>query len=150
MSTSSIFHVIDSKTFYKLLLGWPWFYEHGIVASTLHQCLKYYQDGERKVNDNVKPFAKAESHFADAKFFEEHDVPKETVPSTITSMGRGGIKSVLQAPKQDMPSHQLKKEKGQQGGTPSSIKYTNMTVATTIVSSEIVLRYIHTSQTKDG
>jgi len=41
LSTSSIFHVIDSKTSYKLLLGRPWLHEHGIVASTLYQCLKY-------------------------------------------------------------------------------------------------------------
>jgi len=41
-STSSIFHVIDSKTSYKLLLGSPWLHEHGIVASTLYQCLKHY------------------------------------------------------------------------------------------------------------
>ena len=40
--TSSIFHLIDAKTSYKLLLGQPWLHEHGIVASTLHQCLKYY------------------------------------------------------------------------------------------------------------
>jgi len=42
LSMSSIFHVIDAKTSYKLLPGWPWLYEHGIVTSTLHQCLKYY------------------------------------------------------------------------------------------------------------
>ena len=42
LSTSSIFPVIDSKTSYKLLLGHPWLHEHGIVASIVHQCLKYY------------------------------------------------------------------------------------------------------------
>ena len=36
LTTSSIFHVIDAKTSYRLLLGRPWLYEHGIVASTLH------------------------------------------------------------------------------------------------------------------
>jgi len=34
--TSSIFHVIGSKTSYKLLLGRPWFHELGIMALTLH------------------------------------------------------------------------------------------------------------------
>jgi len=38
LSTSSIFHVTDTKISYKLLLGRLWIYEHGIVASTLHQC----------------------------------------------------------------------------------------------------------------
>jgi len=36
LSTSLIFHVIESKTSYKLLLGRLWLHEHGIVASTLH------------------------------------------------------------------------------------------------------------------
>jgi len=67
LSASSIFHVIESKTYYKLLLGHPWLHEHGIVASILHQCLKYYRGGERKINSDVKPFTKAELHFADSK-----------------------------------------------------------------------------------
>jgi len=37
---SSIYHVIDTKTYYKLLLGQLGLHKHGIVASTLHQCLK--------------------------------------------------------------------------------------------------------------
>jgi len=77
LSTSSIFHVVDSKTSYKLLLGRPWLHEHGIVASTLHQCLKYYREGERKINGDVRPFTRAESYFVDAKFFEEDSTPKE-------------------------------------------------------------------------
>ena len=60
LSTSSIFHVIDTKTSYKLLLGRPWLHEHGIVASTLHQCLKYYRGGERKINGDVRAFTRAE------------------------------------------------------------------------------------------
>jgi len=71
LSTSSILHVIDSKTYSKLLLKRLWLHEHGIMASTLHQCLKYYCGSERKINDDLKPFTKAESHFADSKFFEE-------------------------------------------------------------------------------
>jgi len=57
--TSSIFHVIDSMTSYKLLLRRPWLHEHGIVASNLHQCLKYNHGGERKINSDGKPFTKA-------------------------------------------------------------------------------------------
>ena len=58
-STSFILHVIDIKTFYKLLFGWPWLHECRIFAYTLHQCLKYYGGGERNINGNVKPFSKA-------------------------------------------------------------------------------------------
>jgi len=61
LSTSSIFHVIDSKTSYKPLLRRPWLHEHEIMASTLHQCLKYYRSGERKINDDVKSFIR-QSH----------------------------------------------------------------------------------------
>ena len=50
MSSSSIFHVIDFKTSYKLLLGHPWLNEHRIVASTLHQRFKYYHGGKKKIN----------------------------------------------------------------------------------------------------
>jgi len=86
--------VIDSKTSYKLLLGHPWLHEHGIVASNLYQCLKYYCGGERKINGDVKPFIKAESHFTDSKFFEEDFTPKEMIISTIFSTGKGDTKAV--------------------------------------------------------
>jgi len=58
----------------------------------------------------------------DVGFFEEDDAPKETMPSTLTFMSRGGSKTVLQAPKEDMPTHQLKKEESKQVDTSSFIK----------------------------
>ena len=111
--TSSIFYVIDSKTSYKSLLGRPWLHEHRIVASTLHQYLKYYRGGKRKINGSVKPFTRAESQFAVARFFEENDTPKETLPATITSTGRGSMKNIIQMPREDVPVHQLQKEESQ-------------------------------------
>jgi len=110
LSTSSIFYIIDAKTSYWLLLGQPWLHEHGIVASTLHQFLKYYRDGEKKINGDVKPFIKAESHFADARFFEEGAAPKETLPSTISSTGKGGAKNAPQVRKYDTPSNNPRKK----------------------------------------
>jgi len=50
---------------------------------------------------------KAESHFADARFFEEDDTPKETMSTANTSSGKGSMKNVVQVPKEDMPMHQL-------------------------------------------
>jgi len=82
LSTTSILLLIDSKTSYKSLLGRPWLYDHGVVASTLHQCLKYYCDGEKKINGDVKPFTKAESYFVDARFFGENAPVKETMRAT--------------------------------------------------------------------
>jgi len=43
-------------------------------------------------NGDVRPFIKAKSHFADAKFFEEGSEPKEMMISTICSTGKGDSK----------------------------------------------------------
>jgi len=107
--TSAIFHVIDAKTSYRLLLGRPWLHEYGIVAFTLHHCLKYYPDGEKKINGDIKPFTKAESHFTDARFFEEGTAPKKTMPSTISFTGKGGAKKAPQA-KMMLLSNNLRKK----------------------------------------
>ena len=122
LSTSSIFDVIDARTSYRLLLGRPWLHEYGIVASTLHECLKYYRNGERKINGDVKPFTKAESHFADARFFEEGAAPKETMPSTISSTGNGVAKKAPRVTKDDAPKQQLEKEASKQGSTTSCVQ----------------------------
>ena len=59
-----------------------------MVALTLHQCLKYYRDGEKKINSDTKPFTKAEAYFADARFFDENAPLKEAMPATISSVGK--------------------------------------------------------------
>jgi hypothetical protein len=41
MESNALFHVIDAKTTYNMLLGRPWMHENGIISSTLHQCFKY-------------------------------------------------------------------------------------------------------------
>ncbi|KAM2835937.1 hypothetical protein PS2_032801 [Malus domestica] len=38
LKLSTIFHVIDARTSYSLLLGRPWIHENGVVPSTFHQC----------------------------------------------------------------------------------------------------------------
>ena len=63
------------------------------MASTLHKCLKYYCGGEKKINGDVKPFTKAESHFTDSKFFEQGTASKKIMPSIISSIGRGELKA---------------------------------------------------------
>ena len=42
MESSVLFHVIDAKTTYKVLIGRPWLHEYGVVPSTYHQCFKYF------------------------------------------------------------------------------------------------------------
>jgi len=59
-----------------------------VVASSLHQCPKYYRDGEKKINGDTKPFTKAESYFADARFFDEDAPLKEVMLATIYSIGK--------------------------------------------------------------
>jgi len=88
LSTTSISHVIDSKTLNKLLLGQPWLHEHGVVAFTLHQCLKYYRDKEKKTNGDIKPFANAESYFTDARHFKEGAPLKGIMSAFISSTGK--------------------------------------------------------------
>ncbi|KAK9756753.1 hypothetical protein RND81_01G118700 [Saponaria officinalis] len=75
LSSATLFQVIHAKTSYKLLLGRPWLHENGVVASTLHQCLKFYRNDEKKVNGDVKSFMMAETYFADAKFYYDYEAP---------------------------------------------------------------------------
>ncbi|KAK4381161.1 hypothetical protein Sango_2995100 [Sesamum angolense] len=45
MMSTTLFHVIDAKTFYNMLLGRPWLHENFVVHSTWHQCFKYCRNG---------------------------------------------------------------------------------------------------------
>ncbi|KAL0310369.1 UNVERIFIED_CONTAM: hypothetical protein Scaly_2936800 [Sesamum calycinum] len=64
MVSSALFHVIDAKTSYNMLLGRPWLHENVVFPSTWHQCFKYCCNSTmKKVLDDNKPFTKAESHF---------------------------------------------------------------------------------------
>jgi len=44
---------------------------------------------KKNINGDVRPFTNVESHFADAKFFEEGSEPKEMIISTISSTSKG-------------------------------------------------------------
>ena len=39
MESSVLFHIIDAKTTYKLLIGRPWLHEYGVVPSMYHLTL---------------------------------------------------------------------------------------------------------------
>ena len=97
-STSSIFHVIGVRTSYKLFLEHLWLHEHEIVALTLYQCLRYHHGGNRKVRSDVRSFTKAESHFANYKFFKEVLAPKEMTTSIISSTSKNGSKAIKDTP----------------------------------------------------
>ena len=86
LKSNVLFHVIDAKTTYNMLLGRPWIHENGIVPSTLHQCFKFFQNGIKKVDADLKPFAETEAHFADAKFYAKEDISSEVLPVEIPSI----------------------------------------------------------------
>ncbi|KAL7102131.1 hypothetical protein ACP275_08G100100 [Erythranthe tilingii] len=84
LTASTLFHVIDARTSYHLLLGRPWLHENGVVPSTLHQCFKYLRNGElMKVDANAKPFTEAESHIADAKLYVDLDSTQENLGQVL-------------------------------------------------------------------
>ncbi|KAM1168096.1 hypothetical protein FF1_030016 [Malus domestica] len=88
LKSSTIFHVIDARTSYGLLLGRPWIHANEVVPSTLHQCLKFYREGVKVIYGDTKPFIEAESHFADAKFYMDEDMVPEALPKEIKSTGK--------------------------------------------------------------
>ncbi|KAL0368034.1 UNVERIFIED_CONTAM: hypothetical protein Scaly_1022300 [Sesamum calycinum] len=72
MVSSALFHVIDAKTSYNMLLGRPWLHENVVVPSTWHQYFKYCRNGiVKEVLGDNKPFTEVESHFVDAKYYIE-------------------------------------------------------------------------------
>ena len=77
-----LFHVINPKTSYNLLLGRPWIHGNCVVPFTLHQCFKYCDGKQIKVvTIDLQPFTATESHFANTKFYLDYDttcnVPQE-------------------------------------------------------------------------
>jgi hypothetical protein len=80
------FYVIDAETSYRTLLSRPWLHSNQVIPSTLHQCLKYIENGKQKrIDGDVKPFGVHEIKFNDAQYF----LPKSaTAPSRpITKAG---------------------------------------------------------------
>ncbi|KAM1693092.1 hypothetical protein COP1_032428 [Malus domestica] len=80
LKSSVTFHVIDARTSYDLLLGRPWIHANRVVPSTLHQCLKFYQERVKVIYGDTKPFTEAESHFTDAKFYMNEDMEWQAMP----------------------------------------------------------------------
>ncbi|KAL0381113.1 UNVERIFIED_CONTAM: hypothetical protein Sangu_0175600 [Sesamum angustifolium] len=83
MLSSALFHVIDAKTSYNMLLYHPWLYENAVVPPTWHQYFKYYHNGIVKtILGGNKHFTEAESHFANAKYYtKDAKKGKKVLPS---------------------------------------------------------------------
>ena len=99
-----LFHVINLKTSYNLLLGRPQIHGNGVVSSTLHQCFKYCDGKQVKVvTADLQPFTAAESYFADAKFYLDcdttYDVPQEESMEKKKARHKEGGEPLTEGPK---------------------------------------------------
>ena len=54
LNLNTLFHVIDAKTSYNVLLRRPWLHQNGVILLTLHQCFKFYREGVKKVEADTK------------------------------------------------------------------------------------------------
>jgi hypothetical protein len=94
------FYVIDAETSYRALLGRLWLHSNQVIPSTMHQCLKYIENGKQKrIDRDVKPFGVHEIKFNDAQYF----LPK---PATTPSrpITKADQKSFNKGPKFDTSS----------------------------------------------
>ena len=137
------------KDLIQVVLGRPWLHEHGVVASTLHQCLKYYRDGEKKVNGDTKPFTKAESYFADARFFNEDAPLKEAMPATISSTGKRNEEDTPGMIHGD-PNGSVKESQSSEKEVSKSLSPLFKQALVTTSPTAPVFRYIPKSRRKDG
>ena len=71
----ALFHVIDADTSYNALLERPWLHTSKVIASTLHQCLKYTDEhgNEKTIRGDANPFHGEDVNYADAKFYKSAD-----------------------------------------------------------------------------
>jgi hypothetical protein len=94
------FYVIDAETSYRALLGRPWLHSNQVIPSTLHQCLKYIENGKQKrIDGDVKPFGVHEIKFNDAQYF----LPK-TATAPSRSARKAGQEPFNEGPKFDASS----------------------------------------------
>jgi hypothetical protein len=94
------FYVIDVETSYRALLGRPWLHSNQVIPSTLHQYLKYIENGkQKKIDGDVKPFGVHEIKFNDAQYF----LPKSAMAPS-RSMRKIGQKPFNEEPKFDTSS----------------------------------------------
>lgn len=148
LKASALFHVIDSRTTYKLLLGRPWIHGNGVVTSTLHQCFKFYQDGVKKVEADSNPFSEAESHFADAKFYSKNNNILEVLPAE-TPLTKGEDNSQLKSLATTEPHESARTfNSGKGEAYTSSTK--GMILKDENAANTPVLRYVPLSRRKKG
>ncbi|KAA0062770.1 uncharacterized protein E5676_scaffold87G00310 [Cucumis melo var. makuwa] len=148
LKANALFHVIDSRTTYKLLLGRPWIHGNGVVTSTLHRRFKFYQDGVKKVEADSNPFLEAESHFVDAKFYLKNDNSPELVSVEVPLVNKEDnlqLKSLAsKEPHKSTGTFHSRKGEASTSTTKSMILMDEKT------SNQPILRYVPLSRCKKG
>ncbi|TYK02888.1 uncharacterized protein E5676_scaffold968G00270 [Cucumis melo var. makuwa] len=148
LKTSALFHVIDSRTTYKLLLGRPWIHGNGVVTSTLHQCFKFYQDGVKKVEADSNPFSEAESHFADAKFYLKNDCSPEAVSVEVPLVNREDNLQLKSLTSKELHKSTGTFHSGKSEASTSTAK--SVILMDEKTSNPPILRYVPLSRSKKG
>ena len=66
-------YVIDADTSYNSLLGRPWIHRNSIVPSTLHQVMKYTDEGGevRTLISEKHLFKEVENYFTDSLLYQD-------------------------------------------------------------------------------
>ena len=91
MESYPLFHVIDAKKTYNMLLRRSWVHQNGMTSSTLHQCFKYCRNGNVKtIVADVKPFTSTEAHFVDSKFYVEGTFIEEVMTTPMKELKQKG------------------------------------------------------------
>ena len=151
MESSALFHVIDAKTTDKLLIGRPWLHEYGVVLSTYHQRLKYFQDGQvKKIVANHKPFTVVESHFADAKFYLEDNTLEEAqviVSPSSKEVNLPSKTSKIDSPIDEKKTKPIEEKETKQTKTSIKEKKHHASEATKVA---FMLHYVLITKRKEG
>ena len=151
LTSNVLFHVIDAKTTYSMLLGRPWIHGNRIVLSTLHKCFKFLQGGIKKINADLKHFTETKAHFADAKFYVEDDIPNEILPVEIpsTESKQGEKKHVKFITGKDIHSPRKGPECGNNHSSESTSNLVRAKISTPS-NNPLFLRYVPLSCRKKG
>ncbi|KAL0361088.1 UNVERIFIED_CONTAM: hypothetical protein Sradi_3793300 [Sesamum radiatum] len=102
LKASTLFHIIDARTSYNLLLGRSWLHENGVVPSTLHQC--FNEEVHPKAtpietnNDKLSEMTKDE-----APTNGKHEVKKSPYSPVFQYVVRSNNKEKKNQPKDHVP-----------------------------------------------
>ena len=153
LTSSTLFHVIDTHTSYKMLLGRPRLHENGgsrINPPSMFEISSWRR--ELKINGDVKPFSTVDSYFVDAKFFEDDEPSSEMFPSRIPSTGKWGTNKNGDIPSSSSSSESATSEMQQQK-CKAKVKEEVVDQPMKAIKKTIttpVLRYIPKSYRKEG